>query len=189
LQSKHVAGTESIGEAPVLIRTIEVIVRIATAGIVSDPRSVSVNMRRIWMPRCVAKVANAVAMKTLTTHWRGTVTWNESTTDAAMHATTVMHAATTMFAASVLCIDGNSTRQRKRKKSDCCFHINPGRLGVARRIPASQFVLLRGDVSSDVPEKDFEMPRNLGDRRQQVSTRDRVCSPASFSATSHDLGS
>jgi hypothetical protein len=79
---------EPAGETPVLIRMIEVVVSVATAGIVSDPPAVVVNVRRVGMPRLVTKVPTSSVMRSAVSHRGGTVTWGESTTDAVHTAAT-----------------------------------------------------------------------------------------------------
>ena len=55
-EAELVARTESAIEMPMLPGMIEVVMLITTAGIVSDPSAVIVNVGRVWMPRCVANV-------------------------------------------------------------------------------------------------------------------------------------
>lgn len=119
------AATEPAVEMPVLPGTIEVIVGIATAGIVSDPPAVGVNVRRVWMPRFVAKAARSSVMTPVTSHGSRTAIWNVSPTKAmhaaATHAAAATQAAATMLptaTASVLCVGRDRTRQRKGEKSD-----------------------------------------------------------------------
>jgi hypothetical protein len=124
LEVEHMAAAEPAREPPVLKRMIEVIVGITTAGLVSDPASVAVNVGRIGMPRLVAKVARpSVIMRRATASHRGRPVFrSEATTDAMSAAATRPAATGTMATAAVLCIGWNSTRQRKSEKSDHWFH-------------------------------------------------------------------
>ena len=125
LQPEDMAGTEPARETPVLIGAIQMVVSIATAGIVSNPSAVGVNVRRVWMARRVAKLANASRMATLASHWSGTVIGDESTTKASRTSAARMYSAAAVLPATTpLCVEGNGARQRKREKPDDRFHAS-----------------------------------------------------------------
>ena len=91
-ESEHMAGSEPARETPVRPGMIEVIVGITAAGLVSDPLAVGVNVRRVWMPRLVAKAADSSVMGRATSHGRRAASRNVSTAGITV---------------SVLCIGGD----------------------------------------------------------------------------------
>jgi len=166
-------AAEPSSETPVLEWMIEVKAGIITAAVVSDPPSVCVSVRCMWMPRLVAIVSGSPSMMSSATisstvglaaaaHRSRPLTGNVPTTDArraaAMHAAATgaaaTHAAATMAAAAALCVGGNRTRQRKSEESDYVCHTPPSSLGhsVTRheaRLPANS---LGRHTSRNVPE-------------------------------------
>jgi hypothetical protein len=54
---ENMTGTKAAREAPVLPRVVEVVVRITSAGVMTDPLAVRMNVRNVWVSLLVAKRA------------------------------------------------------------------------------------------------------------------------------------